>query len=326
MFLAYLALASIVYVVGSFHAQRTSPLINTAHVMGSRHYALRMTSPFVSASSSPLEVDVAVLGGGIAGSTISYLLAEQQGLQTALIDPAGDSIGTWYPNYGEWRKEWHCLSERLNLPELKECTTNEWEYTDVFFGGSHGVPMDSRKTLDVPYVRVDRIKLQSLLRNRFKSSGKGMIIKSKVNTKTTSKNLFHNHNIIHHNEGSTITLENGDVVNAKLILDSTGLESQLIQREKPRFARGVDKELNTGYQIAYGVSYHVTSTGPFRLIPFLCYDYFVPNDDDDDDDDECTNTLLLSPLCAIMSLLLCGLLLLNDSLIVNLKSLCRPLQ
>ena len=33
------------------------------------------------------DVDVAVLGGGIAGSSISYLLQAQQGCKVALIDP-----------------------------------------------------------------------------------------------------------------------------------------------------------------------------------------------------------------------------------------------
>ena len=94
-----------------------------------------------------IEVDVAVIGGGIAGSTISYLLQEQQKLSVALVDPRANGEGTWYPNYGEWRDEWHCLSDRLKLPELKECTTNEWEVTDCFFGGSYDIPMDQRLTL-----------------------------------------------------------------------------------------------------------------------------------------------------------------------------------
>ena len=69
-------------------------------------------------------VDVAVIGGGIAGninsiiiivssiiiiltliigSTISWLLQEREGLKVALIDPRANTPGSWYPNYGEWR-------------------------------------------------------------------------------------------------------------------------------------------------------------------------------------------------------------------------------
>ena len=98
-------------------------------------------------------VDVAVVGGGIGGSTISWLLQEQQQCSVALIDPRVNTRGTWYPNYGAWRSEWHCLSERLKLPELKECTTTEWEYTDCFLGGSFDVPVNERLQLPNPYVR-----------------------------------------------------------------------------------------------------------------------------------------------------------------------------
>ena len=38
-------------------------------------------------------VDVAVIGSGIAGSTISWLLQEQQGLKVALIDPRVNGEG-----------------------------------------------------------------------------------------------------------------------------------------------------------------------------------------------------------------------------------------
>ena len=101
-------------------------------------------------------VDVAVVGGGIGGSTISWLLQEQQQCTVALIDPRVNVRGTWYPNYGAWRSEWHCLSERLKLPELKECTTTEWEYTDCFLGGSFDVPINERLQLPNPYVSTQR--------------------------------------------------------------------------------------------------------------------------------------------------------------------------
>jgi hypothetical protein len=107
-----------------------------------------------------VNVDVAVIGGGIAGSSISWLLQERENCTVTLIDPKVDTAGAWYPNYGEWRSEWHHLSERLQLPELKECTTTEWEITDCFFGGSFDMPKDERTTLPKPYVRVDRIKMQ----------------------------------------------------------------------------------------------------------------------------------------------------------------------
>jgi hypothetical protein len=142
----------------------------------------------------------------------------------ALIDPRVNVRGTWYPNYGAWRSEWHCLSERLKLPELKECTTTEWEYTDCFLGGSFDVPINERLQLPNPYVstqrmhfapylvlrtnllthkhtptflhvygpsyvRVDRVKLQDVLRTRFAAAG-GVAIPSKVTATRISANLF----------------------------------------------------------------------------------------------------------------------------------------
>ena len=87
--------------------------------------------------------------------------------------------GTWYPNYGEWRKEWNYLSDTFGLPEMKQCLTTEWEYTDCFFGGSNEMPMSKRTTLKQPYVRVDKKKLKSLFLNRFKSSGNGITVEVK---------------------------------------------------------------------------------------------------------------------------------------------------
>lgn len=115
-------------------------------------------------------VDVAVIGGGIAGTSISWLLQERENCTVVLIDPRGDTPGTWYPNYGEWRAEWHHLSKQLQLPELNECTTTEWESTECFFGGSFDMANDERTILPKPYVRVDRIKMQALLRGRYRYS------------------------------------------------------------------------------------------------------------------------------------------------------------
>ena len=48
------------------------------------------------------EVDVAVIGAGVGGCTIAWMLAEKEECKVALIDSEVET-GTWYPNYGEWR-------------------------------------------------------------------------------------------------------------------------------------------------------------------------------------------------------------------------------
>lgn len=108
----------------------------------------------------------------------------------------------WYPNYGEWRDEWHVLSDRMKLPELKACTTTEWEVTDCFFGGSHDMPIDERTRLPRPYVRVDRIKMQKLLKDGFSAAG-GVSIPSKLSAKRIGHNLFDT-GLTHDAMGSTL--------------------------------------------------------------------------------------------------------------------------
>jgi flavin-dependent dehydrogenase len=215
------------------------------------------------------EVDVAVIGAGVGGMTISWMLAERENLETALIDPQVES-GSWYPNYGSWSKEWDALSAKLDLPELKQCLTNEWEYTDCFFGGSNDVPMTQRTTLQQPYVRVDKKKMRDLYLSRFKASGNGVTIPSKLTTRCIGPNLFESEKIHHADTHTLLTLDNGDVVKCKVVIDATGPESSLVAREDPVYARGGGApELQTGYQIAYGFVAHVDSTYSALLTSFF---------------------------------------------------------
>lgn len=218
------------------------------------------------------EVDVAVIGAGVGGCTIGWMLAEKKNCKVAIIDPKVET-GSWYPNYGAWRQEWNCLSDKLGLPEIKDCLTTEWEYTDCFFGGSNNIPMSKRTTLPQPYVRVDKKKLKQLYMDRFKASGNGVTVASKVSTEGVGPNLFKDNKIQHLEDHSIITLDNGEQVKCKLIVDSTGAESSLVMREDPMFARGSERELKTGYQIAYGFIAHVDNPGPYDPKAMTLFDY-----------------------------------------------------
>lgn len=204
----------------------------------------------ISSREPDYSIDVAVIGGGPAGTMISWLLQDKYNCNVAIIDPNGNSDSTWYPNYGEWREEWEVLTKRLELPELRECTTTEWEITDTFFGGSFDIPEDDKLTLNRAYVRVDRKKMQKLIKDKYRNAN-GLIIESKLNAKLISPNIFDG-NIIHDSKGSYLTLDNGEIIRSKIIIDATGLESRLVQKENPYLARGVNAEIPTGYQIAYG--------------------------------------------------------------------------
>jgi len=226
----------------------------------------------MSSSMSSCEVDVAVLGGGIAGHAIAFLLQEREDCRVVMVDPALDlKAGTWYPNYGEWQEEWEELARRLELPELSTCTTHVWPKTDCFFGGSHGIPTDQRTRLDRAYVRLDREKIQWLLRSRYERAG-GKVIPSRLTSRLIAPNLF-DKNLAHDVQGSTLTLDDGTTVRAKVVVDTTGFESRLVQREAPSLARGNPKELPTGYQIAYGFSAEVTSPGTYDMGCMTLFDY-----------------------------------------------------
>lgn len=220
---------------------------------------------------SGLEVDVAVVGGGIAGTAISCLLQDQHKCKVALIDPRVNSVSSWYPNYGEWRDEWHFLSQRLKYPELKTCTTTEWESTDCYFGGSHGIPVDQKTKLPRPYVRVDRVKMQKLLRDKFSNAG-GAAVAGKIDTNRIGNNLF-DRGINHDVNGTVLTLDDGTQIRAKVVVDSSGLESRLVARESANVARGINQEIPVGYQIAYGFIAHVSNLGPYDEKAMTLFDY-----------------------------------------------------
>jgi len=257
----------------SFLAIRAQGLVHTrqsfARVMQLHRVtpsALRMGTDF------DREVDVVVLGGGVAGTTLSWVLQEKEQLSVALVDPlAHVETGTWYPNYGEWREEWQTLSERLGFPELMDCTTHQWEKTDCFFGGSHGMPVNQRTRLDRAYVRVDKKKLQRRLREKFAAAG-GVAVSGKLGSRLIAPNLF-DQGLVHDAEGSTLTLEDGRRLRCRTLVDATGLESRLVQREEPRLARGGDRPLATGYQIAYGAILHVDGPGPYDMACMTLFDY-----------------------------------------------------
>lgn len=215
--------------------------------------------------------DVAVLGSGPAGTAIAFLLQEQHKCNVVMIDPRGNSEKTWYPNYGEWTDEWHHLAESLKLPELKECTTTEWNITDCFFGGNDGVPMDQRTTLQRGYIRVDRIKLQKIMRQKYQQAS-GHIIESKVLASRIGLNLF-DKNIVHGDKSTLLTLENGQSIESKVVIDATGFETRFTANEEPYTARGSNKELKTGFQIAYGFIATATSLGPYAFKAMTLFDY-----------------------------------------------------
>lgn len=223
--------------------------------------------------------DVTVLGGGPAGTTIAWLLQEKHNLKVALVDPKGNKGASWYPNYGEWQDEWHWLSQKLNLLEMKSCTTNEWDSTHCYFGGSASIPASHRLQIPRPYVRVDRVKLQNLLLAKFQKAN-GEIFSSKISAKRIGSNVF-DKNLSHYGNGSIIILDNKDVLESKVVIDATGFESKIIAKESPHVARASATKLEEGYQIAYGFIAKCSGTGPYDPNAMTLFDYRTDHFDHD---------------------------------------------
>ncbi|RYG97625.1 hypothetical protein EON65_52575, partial [archaeon] len=108
------------------------------------------------------------------------------------------------------------MTQVIKLPELRQCTTTEWGMTDCFFGGSHGLPSQKRSRLFRGYVRVDRLKMQALLRERYESSG-GKILAASLHAQVVGMNIF-SENLLHDARGSVLSLSTGDRVRCGVVV------------------------------------------------------------------------------------------------------------
>lgn len=62
------------------------------------------------ATTGGVTYDVAIIGGGPAGSVMAALLAQQHKLKVVMMDPKLDE--RWIPNYGVWLEEWQGMYVR----------------------------------------------------------------------------------------------------------------------------------------------------------------------------------------------------------------------
>lgn len=133
------------------------------------------------------------------------------------------------------------------------------------------MPDDQLTPISRAYVRVDRVKMQDLMRGKYLDKG-GLTIASKLMATRLGANLF-DRDLVHTADGSELTLDNGQLVKCRVLIDASGLESRLVAKEVPMLARGNNEELPTGFQIAYGLIAHVDSLGPYKRDAMTLFDY-----------------------------------------------------
>ena len=226
-----------------------------------------LLSPWVAAVRS---CEVCVVGGGPAGYAIAAQLANN-GNSVALIDQSPNQ--KWPNNYGAWKDEWDALAQKWqHVAPLHKCVKQQWEVTDCYFGGSFGKPDDLKTRLQRAYLQVDRVALKQVLTDQLLRSDQAEILQAKLDATLLAPNLF-DRNLDHDAHGSTLTLSDGTELRAKLIVDASGSESRLVQRESFTSA-GYWRESQVGYQIAYGMTVD-TPQGhePYAAEAMTLFDY-----------------------------------------------------
>ncbi len=189
--------------------------------------------------------DVAVIGAGPPGCVMAALLAAKHGVRVTLVDP--DPRKQWSPNYGVWVDEWERLAE--DMPELGiwDCLNHTWPRVDAFYGGSQGIPMNHRLTLNRMYARVAKNKLKDRLMERMEESGV-----------TFASGTVNVSSVDHGADGTIFSLDDCGVVvpfHTKLMVDCTGHEMTcLVEKQSPhrshsfQIAYGIDCEVEAGHE------------------------------------------------------------------------------
>jgi len=204
------------------------------------------------AEAGPLTVDVAVIGAGPAGTILATLLADRHNARIALVDPEPERA--WPNNYGVWQDEWQALGQRLGYTqEMEDCLEYKWEYTDLFLGGANSRPRDERLRLNRGYARVDRLRLKKMCRDKLERAGASIV-----------GDAVDRAGVEHREKDSVVTTRGGDQIVAKLVVDCTGHETGLIERDGPH---------DPGFQIAYGVTLEVKDHEPYADDAMLFMDY-----------------------------------------------------
>ena len=243
--MASLALLAVISVANGFMATQNRP----------------PRAPLAAAAAPDMSCDCAVIGAGPAGSVMAWLLAERGDLSVALVDPNLEK--PWPNNYGVWEAEFDALDAMMPELGLKDCVDHTWPVTDCFFQTDA-----QRTTLDSPYCRVHRGRLQETLRTRSDAVGVRRI-QAKVRGDAASWCANIVDGIRHDAAGSTLEFDDGRTLRATSVVDCTGFESSLTSRQ------GTGTGPPPTFQVAYGIYGLVeeASLAPYDADAMLLFDY-----------------------------------------------------
>jgi len=211
--------------------------------------------------------DLLIVGCGPAGLYTSTK-ASERGLRVCLCDPR--PLLGWRNNYGVWCDEFKALG-------FEDCYRASWPRAQVIFGDGETAQENDEQTgkyLDRAYAQVDRKKLKSKLIHRAIDNGVEFGLVS-------VKSVLHKEDDV-----SQVTLTDGSIVFAKMVLDATGHARKLVDFER---------EFTPGYQAAFGIVCDVESH-PFPLDTMLFMDW---RDDHLDDAYKAVNDILPTFLYAM---------------------------
>nr|CAD70565.1 lycopene cyclase [Bixa orellana] len=179
-------------------------------------------------------VDLVAVGGGPTGLAVAQQVSEA-GLQVCSIDPLPKLI--WPNNYGVWVDEFEAM-------DLLDCLDATWSGANVY------ADEESTKELDRPYGRVTRKQLKSKMMQKCIANG------VKFHQSKVIK-------VIHEESKAMLICNDGQTIQAAVVLDATGFSRTLVQYDKP---------YNPGYQVAYGIMAEVEEH-PFDLDKMLFMDW-----------------------------------------------------
>ncbi|GMI57961.1 hypothetical protein TeGR_g4772 [Tetraparma gracilis] len=153
----------------------------------------------------------------------------------------------WVPRYGAWSSEWSHLTAAYHLGE--GAVERRWSDTACFLSDAADDPAPAR-ALGRGYVRVSPPGLKAALLAGLAACGGTTLLASDAAHAALSPNLY-SPPLSTTATTTTLGLEDGTQVKARIVFDGTGAESRLTVRP-----RG-----NEGYQIAYGLDATVSGPG-----------------------------------------------------------------